>query len=105
MELVINSETVHFPDAKPFIDESDRTQIPIRVLSELLGFEVKWEEESHTAVLTRENTVITVKIGDKHITKNGTPIEMDTEAKIIGDRTYIPLRFIAEALGCDVEWE
>lgn len=43
-------------------------------------------------------------IGIDLLTKNGTASQMDTESVIISDRTYIPVRFIAEALGFTVEW-
>ena len=28
-----------------------------------------------------------------------------TAARVINDRTYIPLRAVGEDLGCEVEWE
>ncbi|MCI5892096.1 MAG: copper amine oxidase N-terminal domain-containing protein [Clostridiales bacterium] len=38
------------------------------------------------------------------MTVNDKSIQMDTSAIIKDDRTYIPVRFVAEALGLTVEW-
>ena len=103
--VALNNTPVTFPDAKPFVDENNRTQIPVRALAELLDFNVRWNGDTLTAELTKGDTVVTIKIGENQITKNGETIEMDTAAKVVNDRTYIPLRFVGEALGCNVEWE
>ena len=105
IEVRADGEKVKFTDANPFIDENNRTQMPIRVLGETLGFEVKWNDTTKTATLKSLGTVITVKIGESKILKNGETIQMDTVAKIINDRTYIPLRAIAEAVGYTVKWK
>lgn len=105
-EINITSDKgkVHFPDAKPFVDESERTQIPIRALAEMLDFNVEWNGNELKAVLTKNDITIIIQIGSREIQKNGQKISMDTTAKVINDRTYIPLRYIAEALGYEVLW-
>ncbi len=104
IEVFLEDEKVIFPDAQPFVDGADRTQIPIRALGEMLGFTVGWNGETLTATLSNELTRITIKIGENTLDKNGDIIEMDTAAVVIDDRTYIPLRFVGEAFGYDVEW-
>ena len=104
IEVRADGEKVKFTDANPFIDENNRTQMPIRVLGETLGFDVKWDDTTKTATLQSSGTLITVKIGESKILKNQEIIQMDTVAKIINDRTYIPLRAIAEAVGYTVKW-
>ena len=104
IEVFLEDEKVTFPDAQPFVDGADRTQIPIRALGEMLGFTVGWDGETLTATLSNELTRITIKIGENTLDKNGETIEMDTAAVVIDDRTYIPLRFVGEAFGYDVEW-
>lgn len=105
IEVKADGEKVKFTDANPFIDENNRTQMPIRVLGETLGFEVNWDDTTKTATLQSSGTLITVKIGESKILKNQEIIQMDTVAKIINDRTYIPLRAIAEAVGYTVKWK
>ena len=105
IEVKAGGEKVEFTDVNPFVDENNRTQMPIRVLGETLGFDVNWDGNDKTAILKAPGTLITIRIGENEILKNGETIQMDTTAKVINDRTYIPLRSIAEAVGYTVEWK
>lgn len=104
IKVNINENTVNFPDAQPFVDENDRTQIPIRAIAETLDFDVSWDGETKTALLKKGNLTLTIQIGANTLKKNGETIVMDTVARVSEDRTYIPLRFIGEAFGYQVEW-
>ena len=104
VKVWVNDKEIVFPDAKPFIDENSRTQIPVRAVAEALGCEVDYDGETQLVTVTDKENIITLTIGSRTLTKNGTASQMDTEAIISSDRTYIPARFIAEALGYKVEW-
>ncbi|MGC8944019.1 MAG: stalk domain-containing protein, partial [Caldisericia bacterium] len=52
-----------------------------------------------------EKTVITMQIGNKIITVNGILQEIDVPPQIIEGRTYLPIRWIAEPLGAQVNWD
>ena len=104
LSIFTDEKEIEFTDAKPFIDENGLTQIPIRAVGEALGCEVLWEETERMVRLKKENLVVTITIDSNKMTVGEKEIEMDTTAKIIGGRTYIPLRFAGEALGFEVEW-
>ena len=76
---------------------SARTMVPLRFIVEALGATVYWEDASQTATVELEGTSLDVVIGEM------AP-GMDVPAMIIGDRTMVPLRYLSETLGCDVEW-
>lgn len=96
---------IDFPDMQPFIDENDRTQIPIRAVAEMLDCTVGWDSETKTVTVTRWNgDVVSFIIGSDIMTVNGEQLQMDTAAMLKGDRTYIPVRFVAEAVGYEVDW-
>ena len=101
----IDGEAVTFTDAKPFIDENDRTMIPIRAVAEVLECEVEWNESAREVSLSKDGTEVLIKIDDRNMIVNDKTVEMDTNAVIINDRTYIPLRFAGEALGFTVKWK
>lgn len=106
LTVLIDDNPVTFPDAQPFIDEENRTQIPIRALSQMLNCQVIWNQQTQgITIIDVDGTVITIKIGDNKIFADGKMIEMDTAARIINSRTYLPLRFVSEALGINVFWE
>ena len=64
-----------------------------------------YEKTQGVTIIDVDGTVITTKIGDNKIVANGKMIEMDTTAKIINNRTYLPLRLVSEAFGFNVFWE
>ena len=98
-----NGEKVDFPDAQPFVDEHDRTLVPLRFVTEKMGAAVTWDENSSTATVEKDGTRVDVTIGSNNITvtKNGeaSTVLMDTKAVLKDDRTFVPVRFVAEALG------
>ena len=105
VKVKVDSTDVVFPDAQPFVDENGRTQVPIRAVSEMLDCKVDWDDTSKTATITKENgDVVKVTLGSDVLTVNNKSSQMDTTAIIKDDRTFIPVRFVAEALGLEVEW-
>lgn len=106
VSIEIDNEPVVFDDMQPFIDEEDRTQVPIRALAEMLYCQVIWNQQTQgITIIDTDGTVITIEIGDDKIFVDGKMIEMDTVAKVINNRAYLPLRFVSEALGLNVFWE
>lgn len=104
----VNGDLVEFPDARPFIDDNNRTLIPVRFVAESMGADVDWDNESRTATIERDGITILVPIGSDtiSITENGVTeyVTMDTEAIISESRTYVPIRFVAESLSAWVSW-
>ena len=94
-----------FTDALPFIDANDRTQIPLRAVCEALGAEVLWDEAGRTVTITKDGISARLSIGSNIIYKNNSLISMDTEAMIVSDRTYIPVKYIGEIFGYEVSWD
>ena len=105
MSISVNGKAVDFPDAKPFIDENNRTQIPIRAIMESLGASVDWNDAEQLVTINGNNVNILLTIGSDIINVNGKPTKMDTAAMAIEDRTYIPVRYVAEAMGYEVKFE
>ncbi|MBQ7573153.1 MAG: hypothetical protein IJT23_02750 [Clostridia bacterium] len=103
--ITIDTDEVQFPDAQPFVDENDRTQAPIRTVAEMLNSTVLWDNETRTVTITNKNgDVITIIIDSPVMSVNGKAVYMDTQATIRDNRTYIPVRFIAEAMNMSVKW-
>ena len=116
-EIKINVEGKELTfDDRPFVDEHGRTQIPVREFCEQLGCSVNWYEETRTvsvsAVSDEESKVnggsggdsVWFTIGEKIYRKNAVYYEMDTKAQLIGGRTYVPLRYLAEAMSYNVKY-
>ncbi|WP_186438329.1 copper amine oxidase N-terminal domain-containing protein [Cohnella terricola] len=81
-----------------------RTLIPLRAVSESLGAAVSWNQSSYTATITKEDTTIVLPINSDYITVNGESILLDVRSSVDKGVTYVPLRFVAQALGGTVNW-
>ena len=100
-DFVVNNDVVTKEDSAPYV-ANDRTYVPFRALGEALGAEVVWDEDARTVTYTLGNTEVVMTIGETTYTVNGTEKTMDVAPEITGDRTYVPVRFVGEALGFSV---
>ena len=105
VRIVVNGEPVSSNDATAFTDKNSRTMIPIRFVSEQLGAKVEWNKQTQEVVVSQADKIIKLKIGEKQVSLNGTVKQLDTAAVVKEGRTYVPLRFVGEALGAQVQWD
>ena len=103
----IDSTEVEFNEELgfPFIDENNRTQVPFRAALEKYGAEVDWDNESRAAIAVKGEMVVKVPIGENYILKNDEEIPVDTAARIVNGRTFLPIRAVIEAFGSEVQWD
>ncbi len=100
----VDDELVVFKNQWPII-ENERTLIPVRGLFEKLGAKVKWDEKTYQATISYGNTTVIIPIGESYTYVNGKQTEIDTPARLVNGRTMVPLRFVMDSLGFDVEWD
>ena len=94
--LTTINDVTKMNDIAPMI-VNDRTMIPLRFVVENFGGEVKWNNETKEIVIYTSNTELKMQIG--------TVIEGYGVAPFIqNDRTLVPLRYVAEAIGANVVW-
>lgn len=79
-----------------------RSLVPIRNVSDELGYDISWNEIDRTATLRKDNTTIVISVGSGTMTVNGRAVTLDVAAEIIDGKTHIPLRAIGEAFGAEV---
>jgi|GEM_PF-4047270 len=86
----------------PFIDSSNRTQVPLRAVLERFGALVSW---SKNKAFVRKNFIeVEIPIDKPYILKNGVEIANDTKAILKKGRTYIPISSVIDALGGRTIW-
>ncbi|MDN5347465.1 MAG: hypothetical protein PWP65_1029 [Clostridia bacterium] len=91
-------------DMPPVIKEG-RTLVPVRAISEGLGADVNWDAETKTVTITKDNTIIVLKLNSNVFTVNGQEMALDVPAQLISNRTFVPIRFIAQALNQRVSYD
>ena len=89
----------------PPVIENDYTLVPMRFLFEQMGADVEWDQETMTATATKNNTAVAFSINDTNAEVNGTTAAMDVPARLINDKTMVPLRFLSEEMGYTVTWD
>ena len=90
-------------DVAPVI-VNGRTMLPIRFIAEALGATVDWNDAEKKVTIKSDDKEIVIYIGSDTAYINGVAEKLDVKAFIKDNRTYLPLRFISENLGADVQW-
>lgn len=105
IKVTVNNVDVEF-DSQPFI-ENNRTLVPMRAIFEALGADVAWDGENKTVISydPKNDISITLQPDSNIMFVNDKAITIDVAAKIVNDRTYVPLRAISESLNSDVVWD
>ncbi len=103
ISLQVNGENLQ-GDMPPILF-NNYSVVPARLIFEKLGAKVTWDAKKAQVgvVLDDKNILLTINKVDASI--NGKAFKMPIAPKIINDRTMIPVRFVAEALGFKVEWK
>jgi len=109
-EISMSLNGVNIPTDVPIYIDNGRTMVPVRFVSEALGARVDWVVETRKVLIRRvDGTVMELTIGktDMMIKKDKNKpiiVKMDVSAVINNGRTYVPVRYIAEAMGLNVDW-
>lgn len=101
--VYVNGEQLLF-DVNP-ITENDRTLVPMRFIFEALGAAVDWDNDTNTATAVKDDITIQITIDDTAMIKNETKVALDVPARLVEDRTLVPIRAVSEGLGAKVDWE
>ena len=88
----------------PFVNESGRTMVPVRAITEAFGAEVSWDGDANAATIIRGEDKIVLTIDKNTALLNGKEITLDSAPVIKAGRTFVPLRFIGEAFGYNINY-
>ena len=106
IRVTVNGADVRWTDAVPYIDENNRTMVPLRAVADALELDIVWNEDTREATFSDGARAICFPIGSAEAyTDEGVAVPMDTAAVISGDRTYAPVRYLAMFFGYTVGWD
>ena len=83
---------------------NSRTLLPIRAIVEEMGGLVTWDEIEKRITLEVFNIELVLWLNSYEILVNGVPMEIDVAPQTINDRTMLPIRYVAENIGCRIGW-
>jgi hypothetical protein len=101
--VIVNGEAIVF-DQPPII-ENGRTLVPLRAIFEALGARVEWDAKLQIVYADRSDVSVTLPIGSTTMYRGFEEVTLDVPAKIVGGRTLVPARAVAESFGADVTWD
>lgn len=102
IQVFLNHELLQF--SSPPILENGRVLVPVRELFQSMGFDIKWNPKEQQIVGEKDDLILTMYIGNTTVTKNHENIHLDIPPMIKENKTYVPLRFVAESTSANVEW-
>ncbi|WP_165849379.1 InlB B-repeat-containing protein [Candidatus Cryosericum septentrionale] len=115
MVLTIGSKTMTVDGTEVALDApaallEDRTLVPLRAVVEHLGGTISWNAKTRQVTLKARGTTIILTIGKSTALVNGKPLVIDPKNRKVvpilsSSRTMLPLRFVAENLGLQVDWD
>lgn len=91
-------------DVSPYIHKN-RTLVPLRQVAEALGLDIQWNAQERQVHIKIDDEDFIFSPGESFYRAGGKMVEMDTETVIRDNRTFLPLRVIAEAMGKPVSWD
>ncbi len=98
--LYINGIDARDYKEQPIVRE-DRLFLPVRSVTEAMGVKADWDKKSKTVTVGD----IEMVVGEKDYVANGEKKTMDVAPFIEKDRTYVPVRFLAEGMKLPVTWD
>lgn len=87
------------------IMENSRTFVPLRFISETMGYKVDYDAKTKSITITNGTQTLELKVGANEYVKDGVKGFMDVKTLIRNDRTFVPLRFFGEAFSKTVGWD
>ena len=108
-QITVNTKEIPLNNnvGMPFV-EYDRTFVPIRVVSENLGYKVDWNQDKKLVTING-NKKVELVVGKTSAKVQGKKVAIDSTGKVASvlknNRTYVPLRFVSEQMGAKVDYK
>ncbi|HWD40457.1 MAG TPA: copper amine oxidase N-terminal domain-containing protein [Fimbriimonas sp.] len=104
IRVVVNGGRIRFQGQQPIMS-NDRVLVPLRGVLEHMGARVSWNPSNETVSAVKGYSDVKLRIGETTASIDGNPVSLDVPAQILNGSTMVPLRFVGEALGEDVQWQ
>lgn len=79
--------------------------VPLRLVTEQLGYTVKWDNTTKTAIIEQKGTTLKLTVNQTMAEVSGKQVTLDNPPFLSGSTTFVPLRFIGEQTGAAVGWD
>lgn len=104
IKVTLNEKALSFSSTTLPRIENGSTLLPLRAIADALGLYTNYNSTDKLITIKGDNTELQMKVGEKSAIVNGKIVELNTPAKVIDGTTFVPVRFIAEAFSCKVDY-
>ncbi len=109
-EVTVIVNDAELTSDQPAVIVEDRTMVPIRAIAEALLIDVAWDAVTKTVTFENTDTKVTLTVGAPTLSVEKTDAEpatvaIDSPAIILNSRTLVPVRFVSDAFGAEVDWD
>ena len=110
-EVTVKVNDIKVESPVPAQIVNDRTMLPMRSIFERIGARVTWMESEKIIFATKDSLLITMQIDNTVMSVRQIEndeiikIELDSPPFIVNGSTLVPVRAVAESLGCSVKWD
>lgn len=103
IKVVLNGVELSFDVPPQLIN--NRTMVPMRKIFEELDAAIEWNESTQTIAAKQADIVIIMQINNSILTVDGKEITLDVPPQLVGGRTLVPVRAVAESFDAEVKWD
>lgn len=100
--VVLNGQQLSIPEDVQNIEGS--VMVPIRVISQELGYQVTWNQDDGKVAIDGEGKSITLNIGKKSASVDNQTYTLNTAPVVQNGTTLVPIRLVSEQMGIKVNW-
>ena len=108
-DYILSGEKKIELDVPAYINDHGYTMLPVRAVAKALGISenaVLWDQPTRTVTIMHGQRIISMTLGQKYVTVNGSALPASSAVEIKDDRTFLPMRDLATALGVtDITWD
>lgn len=107
ISVTVNNEPVVFEKTARPLMMGGRVLVPLRGVVERLGGQIQYDEATRVITGAQPNLEkqFRLRVGSNEALVNGKNQMLDSMPRVVSGVTYVPLRFVSEAMGADVRWD
>lgn len=102
IQVIVDKKMEKLP--YPVVVEQGTTLLPVRFFSEKLNAKVEYLADIDAVYLTKGDTTVQINARTSEAYINGSGYSLNGMVKTIDNRIYVPLRFLGEVLGTEIQW-
>ncbi len=104
ISVIVEGKAIDF-DAAPFVDANNRLMVPLRAIVQALGATVDFDEATKEITIVKKDQTNVFMLNSNMVLVGQELKSMDTMPVVKNNRTMVPVRYVGEYFGAQVNWD